>query len=61
MSAYDRIGGSELKQETYFVEGKGWRTHHVISSTSSFEREATAEEIEAVKPAEPTKKAKAIK
>ena len=36
----------ELKQETYFVEGKGWRTHHVISQTSSIELPATDEEIE---------------
>lgn len=49
MSAYDRIAyGPDLKQETYYIEGKGWRTHHVISNTSSFEREATEEEIAAV-------------
>ena len=48
MSAYDRIAyGPDLKQETYYIEGKGWRTHHVISNTSSFEREATEEEIAA--------------
>ena len=42
----------DLKQETYYIEGKGWRTHHVISNTSSFEREATEEEIAAVAGAE---------
>jgi len=53
MSAYDRIAyGPDLKQETYYIEGKGWRTHHVISNTSSFEREATEEEIAAVAGAE---------
>lgn len=41
--------GRELKQETYFVEGKGWRTHHVIDQNSSFEREATEDEIQAAK------------
>ncbi len=53
MSAYDRIAyGPDLKQETYYIEDKGWRTHHVISNTSSFEREATEEEIAAVAGAE---------
>ena len=53
MSAYDRIAyGPDLKQETYYIDGKGWRTHHVISNTSSFEREATEEEIAAVAGAE---------
>lgn len=53
MSAYDRIAyGPDLKQETYYIEGKGWRTHHVISNTSSFEREATEEEIADVAGAE---------
>lgn len=55
----------ELKQETYYIEGKGWRTHHVISKTSSFEREATPEEIEKAtgnaEPDEPKKRGRAKK
>ncbi len=66
MSAYDRIAyGPDLKQETYYIEGKGWRTHHVISKTSSFEREATPEEIEQAtgnaEPDEPKKRGRAKK
>lgn len=66
MSAYDRIAyGPDLKQETYYIEGKGWRTHHVISNTSSFEREATEEEIEQAtgkaEPDEPKKRGRAKK
>lgn len=66
MSAYDRIAyGPDLKQETYYIDGKGWRTHHVISNTSSFEREATPEEIEQAtgkaEPDEPKKRGRAKK
>lgn len=50
MNAHNRIHtGPELVQETYFVDGKGWKTHHVISQTSSIELDATEDEIEAAK------------